>query len=356
MKKVAIIEFNSYHDECLYSQILFLKESAYTVIIVANNQIYERTKEYSYLIENKILFDNKSIGVLKRLKETFKLAKILLNKEVDTVLFNTASSKLEVILLSNLLKGKVNLVGILHNLKKMNHSTSQKLINKAIKKFFVLNDFLLDSVNMKDQSVKLSSFYPIFFPKYNTNTISKSKEEIWISIPGKLDFNRRDYNILTDALLNVRSKQNLKILILGKTDWSQEKNKRFLEDIDSKGVLENFMLFDSFIKNAVFHEYIAKSDYILLPLKSVGENYSKYKIMGSYNLAFSYGKTLVSPKGLSHIIDINLHSVFYSDAKELSNVLEDISNNPEKNKKSYYNQKWDYEFQKKDISIFWIKR
>ena len=192
----------------------------------------------------------------------------------------------------------------------------------------------------------MSSFYPIFFPEYATSNISKPKEEVWISIPGKLDFNRRDYDILTDALLQIKPVENIKILILGKTSLSEEKNKQFLENIKSNDISENFILFDSFVENALFHEYISKSDYVLLPLKNVGENYSKYKIMGSYNLAFAYRKNLISPKGLSHIEDINLNAVFYKDAKDLSSILNNVNKNSKKYKKSYHDKKWDFEVQK----------
>ncbi|MBS9461558.1 hypothetical protein KIM67_03990 [Flagellimonas sp. 389] len=347
MKKVALIEFNAYHDECIYSQIKFLKESQYLITLIVSPQILERSNEYLHLVEKSVVYDGKSTkNILERINKIFKLSEYLSKNKVETVVFNTASSRLEVIVLSNLLKGKANLFGILHNLKKVNDSLSQKLINRAIKKFFVLNDFLLDSIDLKNQSIELGSFYPIFFPEYTTSSISKPKKEIWINVPGKLDFNRRDYDILTDALLQIKPVENIKILILGKTNGSEEKNKQFLEKIKSNGVRDNFILFDSFIENALFHEYISKSDYVLLPLKHVGENYSKYKIMGSYNLAFAYRKNLISPKGLSHIEDFNLHAVFYNDVGELAKVLKNICKNSEKYKQPYDGEKWNFEAQK----------
>ncbi|UII75196.1 hypothetical protein LV716_13130 [Flagellimonas sp. HMM57] len=347
MKKIALIEFNTYHDECIYSQIKFLKESEYLITLIVSPQILERANEYLHLVEKSVVYDGKSTkNILEKINKIFKLSKYLSKNKVETVVFNTASSRLEVIVLSNLLKGKANLFGILHNLKKVNHSLSQKLINRAIKKFFVLNDFLLDSNDLKNQSIELSSFYPIFFPEYSTSNISKPKKEIWISIPGKLDFNRRDYDILTDALLQIKPVENIKILILGRTNGSEEKNKQFLDNIKSNGVRDNFVLFDSFIEDALFHEYISKSDYVLLPLKHVGENYSKYKIMGSYNLAFAYRKNLISPKGLSHIEDFNLHAVFYNDVEELAKVLKNICKNSEKYKQPYDGEKWNFEAQK----------
>nr|WP_299069749.1 hypothetical protein [uncultured Allomuricauda sp.] len=346
MKNAVLIELNSYHDECLYSQIRFLKDSNYTVMLIINAQIFERAEEYLHLAKHVIIYDHRSVkNFLNKIVWTLKQYLYIKKNGADIVIFNTASSRLEVILLSTLLKRKVKLFGILHNLKKVNHSLSQKLINKAIKKYFVLNDFLENSVLIEDKSIELQSFYPIFFPKYNTVSLLKPRDEIWISIPGKLDFNRRDYDLIVEALVMMNSRENLKFVILGNTNSENLRNSVFLKQLKVNNIHENFILFDYFIENSLFHEYIAKSDYILLPLKSVGDNYSKYKIMGNYNLAFAHKKSLICPKGLEHIDDIHEHSTFYEDGIELSKILKNILDDREIYKTKYDSIKWEFKEQ-----------
>lgn len=352
MKKIALIEFNSYHDECLYSQIKFLAESGYFVTLVISNQIYKRASEYLHLVEDVIIIQPSSQkNFFKRIGLIFNLKKRLKKEGIKTVVFNTASSRLEVILLSYLLRKNISLFGVLHNLKKVNHSFSQKLINKSIKNFFVLNDFLEDSTYLEDRSLKLQSFYPIFFPKYSATSLKKPKGEIWISIPGKLDFGRRDYSLVAEALQQVNTKTNLKFLILGNSNSENPKNQEFFEFIKVNGLQDNFITFDSFLDNNSFHDYLKKSDYILIPLDSVGDNYSMYKIMGCYNQAFSYKINLISPTGLNHIPDIKNHSIFYDGVKELSKILEKI-NQGEINKKEYEESKWSFETQKNNYVSF----
>jgi len=346
MKKAALIEFNTYHDECLYSQIEFLKASGYAVNLVVNKKIQNRASEYLHLAEDvTIIQPSSQKNFFRRIALIFKLKKHLQKSNITTVIFNTASSRLEVILLSFLLKKDADLYGILHNLKKVNHSFSQKLINKSIKNYFVLNDFLEDSIQLEDNSIQLRSFYPIFFPDYKATSLKKTKGEVWISIPGKLDFGRRDYFLVAEALEKAQIKSNLKIIILGSTNPDEPINKEFLDYIQTHDLQNNFVTFDSFLENDTFHDYIKKSDYILIPLDSVGNNYSRYKIMGCYNQAFGYKKNLISPIGLMHIPDIESHSILYNGMEELSKVFENLSNG-EIDKKEYLSNKWSFEEQR----------
>jgi len=352
MKKVLIAEFNSYHDECLYSQIRFLKDAGYAITLVINKQVLERIPEYIRLTKDVIPYDNKlEKKIFKRIPWIYRLFKQILKNEIDAVIFNTASSRLDVILLGHLLKRRVKLFGILHNLGKANHSLSQKIIYLAVKKYFVLNDFLIDSIPIKDTSIRLSSFYPIFFPNYDGIRLIKPKGEIWISIPGKLDFGRRDYYLVTEALQKIKSRKKLKILILGNSNPSIIENNKFLKHIKNHNFSGNFVIFQSFLDTAIFHGYIKKSDYLLIPLKHIGDNYSKHKIMGCYNLAFAYGKNLISPVGLSHITDIYSHSHFYEGAQGLSEVFVKVIKGTIDHKK-YVSEKWDFENQKKKYLKF----
>ncbi|MFT0715891.1 hypothetical protein [Flagellimonas lutimaris] len=352
MKKAALIEFNSYHDECLYSQIKFLDSAGYSLTLVVSSQIKDRASEYLDIPEDVIIFspsDQKNL--FSRISFILKLKKQLKKRGVKTVIFNTASSRLELILLSFLLKKRTDLFGILHNLKKVNHSFSQKLINKSLKNYFVLNDFLENSIKLKDKSIQLHSFYPIFFPTYEETTIKKPQEEIWISIPGKLDFERRDYYLVAEALQNIQSKSNLKILILGNSNSENPKNQEFLDFIETHNLQQQFVTFNYFLDNNTFHDYLKKSDFILIPLDSVGNNYSKYKIMGCYNQAFGYKKTLISPIGLDHIPDLKKHSIFYEDVESLAQAFNEIGENRGE-KKEYSGTKWSFKTQKNNYISF----
>lgn len=113
MKKAAIIEFNPYHDECLYSQINFLNSAGYSLTLVVSSQIEKRVLEYFHNPEDIVpysLSDQKTF--FRRIYFVWRLERLLKTKGIKTVIFNTASSRLEVVLLSFLLKRKIALFGI----------------------------------------------------------------------------------------------------------------------------------------------------------------------------------------------------------------------------------------------------
>ncbi len=87
MKKAAIIEFNEYHDECLYSQISFLKKSGYLVTLIISHKIFERAKEYLHLTENIVIYENTiEKNILKKLLWIFSTAKFIKKEKVKTVI------------------------------------------------------------------------------------------------------------------------------------------------------------------------------------------------------------------------------------------------------------------------------
>lgn len=352
MAKVALVEFNPYHDECLYSQMKFLGESGHSVLLVVSQQIHERGGKLIPMAEHTVIFRQSSQkNLFTRMAFIFGLNRLLARHKVEALVFNTASSRGEVILLGHLMKGRTKLFGILHNLKKVNHSFSQKLINRAIKKFFVLNDFLSDAVPLDDPSIRLKSFYPIFFPEFQNTVPPKPKEEVWISIPGKLDFGRRDYYLVARALVQTRAKSNIKILVLGSASLEDPKIKEFLEFIKIHGLQDHFVTFDAFLEEGAFHGFLKKTDHILIPMESVGDDYAKYKIMGCYNQAFGHKIGLITPVGLGHIPDLKAHSILYQGVDGLSKVLENL-NDRKIDKKNYASKKWDFEEQRNNYISF----
>ena len=269
----------------------------------------------------------------------------LQGENFEKVIFNTASSNKEVIALTRFLPKKIKCYGIIHNLRKLNQSASQRTISKRITDYYVLNDFLIDSATLKNKKIKLHSFYPIFFPEYTTPETIKKISEFWVCIPGELNYKRRDYTIILEALSKLEEMNNLKIILLGKMDLEKTDTKSFLSQVKEMGLENYFMTFDCFIDNSVFHEYIKKSDYIMAPVSLGEQNYLEYKITGAYNLAFAYKKPLICPEELSIIPDLNATSHFYKNAGVLSQLLKNINSGTLSRKKIYDDSKWNFETQ-----------
>ena len=342
-EKVGLLELTTYHEECLYTQALFLKEAGYDIHLFIHPKLENQIADYKALFIEIITIESTSkTFFIKRILRFFKLHKIIRQNKFKFLIFNTASSKKEVIVLSFFLKTHLECIGVIHNLKKIKSSFSQKLINRSIKKYFVINDYLLKSTEIDNKTLSFESFYPIFFPKYETLDLVKPQNELWITIPGGLDFNRRDYITIAKA---ISKNSNVKIYILGKIDRKNEETISFLKYLESNNIHDKFQFFDEFIPNNLFHSYLKKSDYILAPVLMKNDSYIKYKITGAYNLAFTYKKPLICPKQLEVIPDLKNNSFFYEDTESLSRLIDRLSNVNESDKVFYQSSKWSFKNQ-----------
>ena len=337
--KIALVELSESHEECLYSQVQFLSGSA-TIDLFLHPRHEAHIAPYR-AHSNKIFFIPVKFGLVKRIGLAFSLAKTL--ARYDKIIFNTASSsKLlrNTVLILRFFKSEC--IGVLHNAKKLESSFTQRLISIKIKKYFVLNDHLL-RVIPRNRKIQLCSFYPIYFPTFSA-PIRKPKDEVWLVVPGSIDFERRDYTRLLDALKTTPHNSNLKVVILGRLNVASQDGEKLFQYISENNLHHYFITFDNFIPNAIFHTYLKNADFIL-PLLTLNEAYLTYKISGSFNLAFAYKKPLLCHNFFTPIPDIYENAIFY-DKASLPEVLQALTKAKPSSKPLYHAPKWDFVVQK----------
>jgi hypothetical protein len=343
-KKIALIELTTYHEECLYTQIKFLQDADYNITLITHPKNKQNLKYYGLPSDNVRFFDPRGAkNVIKRILNWFALYNYIKKVKFEKVIFNTASSNKEIIALATFLPKSIARYGSIHNLRKLDQSASQKIISRSIKDYYVLNDFLVDSCTLKDKNIRRYPYYPIFFPKYPTSPLKKKEGDIWICVPGELNYKRRDYDIVCEALSQLgKDSGNLKIILLGKMNPAQPDAQKFLNTMKSLQLERYMVTFDSFVSNDIFHSYLKVSDYIMAPVATQELSYLKYKITGAYNLAFAYRKPLICPQAVSIIPDLRENSHFYNTAASLALLLEQIAQKRAPKLKSYTHAKWDY--------------
>ncbi len=344
--KVAIVELSKSHEECLYSQIQFAIHAKYDVDLILHSALKIQIAHYTHLVGN-VSFVTPKKGLFKKLQQAFSLAKLL--SKYDKVIFNTASSsKLvrNIALLLNLCK--VECVGVLHHTKKLESSFTQSIISTKIKKYYVLNDNLLKNTLPKKE-LQLQSFYPIYFPNYSNNQ-EKPKDEIWVTIPGSIDYKRRDYDRLIIAIASNPLIKNLKIVLLGRLDKLTEEGLRMFNAITKNKLENSFIVFEDFVPNAVFHSYMELSN-VVMPLLTLNDDYLNHKISGSFNLAFAYKKPLLMHRFFEAIPDIKDNALLY-DQKSLYSLLKSLTKGNIKDQKWYDDNKWDFKTQQEKYIRF----
>ncbi|MGY8932962.1 MAG: hypothetical protein ACKVIM_02190 [Flavobacteriales bacterium] len=340
MIKIALIEVGAMHDECLHSQIQFLKHKNHEVTLFCHSDLEARVKDLPDV--SKIIYLDLGTKI-KKYYTWYKIRKYLINNNFSKVIFNSAERN--ILKLIFFIPTKIECIGTIHNAHKLIKTDYQKKITKRLKKYLTLNDFIKNNIQKeKLTSNKISCYYPIFFPKAKRSLV-KPKKEIWITIPGGFDFNKRDYYIFK----NWQIPKHTKIIFLGK--YNNLEARKFIIDLKSHSSFSSFIFFDNYISNELFHDYIMQSDFILPlihPNVPYYNLYLKYKISGSYNLAFAYKIPLLIEQSFSHVEDFEENSIFYN-YKNINNIFNIIKKN---SKEFYQNPKWEFEYQKEKYLSF----
>ncbi|MCX2743111.1 hypothetical protein OO013_04500 [Mangrovivirga sp. M17] len=351
--KVALVELTSSHTECLYSQIKFIKESGHSVYLITIKKATELVKDFD-LLDKVIFFDipeqgPTSLDGIFNFVHAISLNKLLKKFKFDKVIFNTASNNF-IRSVCALAPKSIQYLGVLHNTQKLLTSNSQKIISKKVKKYYVLNDYLTENEELKAlNNISVQSFYPIFFPDYKPVNINKPDKEIWITIPGSIENNRRDYHFLINKLKNNPPINNIKFILLGNAN--SKDGQKLLKEIESAGLNNYFITFSGFIDNDTFHSYIKLSDFIIPLIHDTIDDYPKYlkyKITGSINLAFAYRITLLMDKSFEGIPDFNETALFYTD----HDFIELLTNLKSTDKRVYRSKKWNFDYQKSNFMNF----
>ena len=338
--KTAIVEISESHEECIYSQLSFLKDAGHEVTLLLHTKLDQQISEYANLADKITYFDFTNISEIHKIILQWRL--FLAVKDFDLLILNTAHSYSVVRNISVLLRlFKTKCVGILHNTKKLRNSHTQKIISKKVKQYFVLNDNLVDT-EVKTNSIKLQSFYPIFFPRYEKVPMNKGNY-VWIGIPGRIDYERRDYDFLINALSKIHTINRVQFLILGKIDQNSSLGIRLHKSIEKSRHRKSFKIFHSFIDNHVFHAYLGACNFIM-PLLKLDEDYLTSKISGTFNLAFAHKKPMLCNSFFRDIPDLEANSIFYNEAS-FAQIINDIDKGNVTVPTSYTDLKWGYNFQ-----------
>lgn len=344
--KIALVELSESHEECIFSQVSFLVDAGHEVSLILHPSI--AIESYKNLVKNVFRYDFDSLSKLQRFPLQFKLVKHL--KTFDKVIFNTASSSKSLRNVVLLMRGsKTECIGVIHHVKKLNKSFTQKLISSKIKKYFALSDTLKNNIQLKDTSLKLESFYPIFFPSTDKINLNKNENEVWICIPGRVFFDRRDYGFLIEKLNHIKIPKHLKFIILG--NINNQDGLTLKQQLENHKLSDAFVIFEKFIPNNVYYSYLEHSDFIMPLLQKQDKNYIDSKITGAFNLAFGFKKPLLFNAFYKVIPDLKMNGISYND-DNFESILNAIADRTVEIPPLYQDEKWTYDYQQQQYINF----
>ncbi|GAB1372221.1 hypothetical protein MASR1M45_22830 [Candidatus Kapaibacterium sp.] len=354
-KKAAICEFGDSHDDILYGQFEFLKRSGYRTYFISNRKLEDRVSNYDN-IDSKLFLDFGK-GQSANFYQIYKTWQFIKSNLIDKVILNT----IEGTPVRNFCLfpfGKTTVAGIIHNAGNLtgNSFTFDRIIKPKIKKMFTLAPYIWgNSGNNAD--IKNEHIYPIKYPKHEI-TVRKPEGEFWLVIPGLVEKDRRDYLTFLDSIKGKSLPTNLKIILLGKSMHKNGAGALIKEFLTANSLSSNFVLFDNFVENSVFRDYVMQADLfapLIHPGKGNFESYSTNKTSGTYLLAYANNAPLMCHEYFLQYPDICDSSVFYNldnlyeiliDAVKKPDIIKNIRANIQNN------QNFDFEFnRKKYISL-----
>lgn len=315
--KIAILELAKSHDECILSQVKGLKEKGCEIIFCGSKAVFQRNTLF------KALFDTfYEVNLTGNKKSDFNeikaLNKWLKAEDVEKVICNTAQGNqirnLALISLFN----SIQYYGILHTIKKIPDSFTQKIISLKIKNYFVLNDTLLERIPPQ-KKLTINSFYPLDYPNFDESIEKNGK---WrITIIGGVENRRKDLK----GFINFAKKTSKKVqfVFLGFSDFKKEEVIAFKEQIDALKLNDKILLFNHFVSEEMFDAYLKETDLILPlvhPNTPSADEYFNRQISGAINIAFSYKIPMLIHKNYQDWEDFQTGCIFY-DLPEMNSSL-----------------------------------
>ncbi|AZQ63512.1 hypothetical protein EI427_15160 [Flammeovirga pectinis] len=315
-RKTALIELGGSHSECIYSQLLFLKNKKFKTSLILDQKV-DTLIDYEEMYEAKKVYNTNISPILL----AFKVWKYIITNNFSLVIFNTAQGSITKYICILPFPSKISFIGTLHNLRKTQGSIGHNIIARKCNKLFTLSDFLIDNISTNKSSYR--AYYPVFFPKYTIDTsVIKKTGEIWITVPGGIFFERKPYMDFISKLKIENS--NLRFLFLGIGNKKQLNQLKSI--IEEQSLSKYFIFWDQFISNSTFHTYINLSDYIL-PLVDTEFNNEMYKtrITGAFNLAYAYKKTMILHSSFKTYMEFNNNTIFYNYTS-INSILANLAN------------------------------
>lgn len=314
-KKAALIEFNTWHSECLYPQLLFLQSAGYNVTLFCDERQQKNISDIAGMASSAVYLD------MKKIRSLLKVRRMILDQHIDIVILNTAQGNKALKFSLLPFPKRIEFLGTIHNLGKLKSNLGQSIICRKVRKLFLLADYLMNSVPAC--KYKIQPYSPCYLPDYPEADIEKPQDQIWAVVPGSIEYKRRDYDYLLHVAQNPDFPSNVRIIILGNSNKGE--GPQFIEKINRLGLADKFITFNHFVSNSIFYTYVRKADFLLAlinPDSAFADDYIHKKLSGTFILSKAVGKNLLIHSMFANLKDFDYPSVFYDNDADFIKQLE----------------------------------
>lgn len=305
--KIAIVEVGGSHDECILTQLSALKKGGKEVVLICTEDVAKRNMHFADYIVSTVLIETKGKSKGAQAKAIWRSIK---SANVAKVVFNTAQGGVIRNVCLKALFSKVEFIGIIHTTRKFEGSFTQKIINRKIKKYLLLSQFLHDKI-LAPKGIKTDYFYPIAYPQQNNFS---DDTHVIVAILGGVEQRRKDLDGFIQMVQQI-SVKDVEFVFLGKSDPQLDDVKKFRVKLKDGGLTDKVKLYDHFVSQKDFDALLSKASFILPlvhPNTPSADQYFKNQISGATNVAFGYNIPLLIHEGYHHVHEMNAGSFYYN--------------------------------------------
>lgn len=305
---IALIEIGGSHDECLLTQMMALRETGHAVVLVCNREIWDRNPAFSeYVDETYFVFDAGTEN--GRFSEMRRILRFMEEQGVARAVLNTAQGAKIRDLCALAIFSPIEFVGILHTTRKMKGSFTQRIINRKVRKYFFLSEYLLSTVKAPAR-MQLDYFYPVCFA--STPTIIEKRHRV-MCIIGGVEKRRKDLEGF--LRMATQAEDSWHFIFLGKSDPANPDVADFQRQLDELQLVERVHTYDHFVDQQEFDAVLQNADAILPlihPDTPSADQYFRNQISGAMTVAFGYGIPLFVHEAYAHIEEMQGASFYYT--------------------------------------------
>lgn len=314
-KKVALFEYK-FHDEVLLPQIHFLLSESVEVHLITTDEIIHNGLFDSILEKIHCYILPRENALFRKMRIISAVPRYIKKHKITHFVHNTLDGVMAYWLIDRL-KNKTRQLGIAHNGRFFIENGKYVRNVPHIEHIYTLGSYVEDYLHEHGLE-KVSTFYPVlpeFSLGHKTDICMEGK--INISIPGQIEYQRRDYQ----ALIRLAKKSqfvrdNLNFILLG--NIKMHDGIELEQDIIDASVESCFTTFKSFVPYSVFVAVLKSSDFIMPLIHSntaYSKNYTEDKISASMLWALSLNIPMIASLLFSKIEEYQEgRSVFYDES------------------------------------------
>ncbi len=317
--RILISELSENHHETLLALIAYaaaLSPEAICVVAPPSwGNLYQSLSEVQLLLPYE---GSERLGALVQSIQAFRPA----------VLIHTTAYGREPLALAKALS-HIPQVGVVHNIRKLRRfSYLQWRLIRRLRAFFVLRPRLherIPSLYRSSAAYLMSHVYPTSLERQVPEQILP-KGPVYVAIPGRIEYKRRDYEGLLEALRFLRAPERFRFLLLGPAAAEYSDYMVFEKGLRRGGWQELFISFTEVIPFPAFHGYLRASAAVL-PLIHPWRNhtqrtYLRDQISGAFSAAQAHQKPLLLHRDFVNEPDLADCGFFYGSSAELAHLLD----------------------------------